>query len=183
MGWKISILLAACVVGMSLSSAGAAGAASPARTPQRVVSEQWVRDIGNRNQRAACELQTVPEVTGRPCDVLPINESVNCPAIFEGAKPPYRNSELRTVTEQVGKFIGEGSTRGFIRINAQAKAKKAWGALGLEQAASGAWLVTYLRYAGETFAPAGTSFQSEAWHQLWVSNWCPTNHPRWEKKG
>lgn len=184
MRWKLTIIICV-IVAVPLWSAGATGIAAsrsrPAPTPQRVVGEQWVRDIGNRNQLAACELQTVREVSGRPCGTLPVNESVNCPFSSEGAKPPYRKSEIRTVGEQVGGFTEEGATRGFIRINAQVKAKKVWGVLGLERAASGAWLVTYLRYAGETFAPAGTSFQSEAWHKLWVSNWCPTNHPHYEK--
>ena len=187
MRWKLPIMFATCVIAVPLWSAGATGVAASrplsAQTPQRFVSEQWVRDIGKRNQRDACELQTVQEVTGRQCAALPTSEPVHCPAIREGAKPPYRKSEIRTVSEQVGEFTEESATRGFTRINAQVKARKIWAALGLEQAVSGEWLVTYLRYAGETFAPAGTSFQSEAWHKLWVSNWCPTNHPQWEKKG
>jgi hypothetical protein len=186
MRWKLLILLAICLIAVPLWSAGATGVAAsrprPAQTPQRVVSEQWVGDIGNRNQRGACELQTVQEVNGRPCGALPTTESVNCPAIHEGWKPRFRKSEIRTVAEQVGAFTEESATRGFIRINAQVKAKKFWGVLGLEQTPSGIWGTTYLRFAGETYAPAGASYQSEAWHKLWISNRCPTNHPRWEKR-
>lgn len=177
MRWKILILTTCCLMAVPL---GTGIAASP-QTPQRAVGEQWVRDIGSRDQRGACELQTVKEVGGQPCGVLPSSESVNCPAVFEGAKPPYRKSEIRTVAEQVGAFTEETAGRGFFKIYAQVKAKKLWGTLGVEQVPSGAWFVTYLRFAGETFAPAGISFQSEAWHKLWVSNWCPTNHPKWER--
>jgi hypothetical protein len=183
-GWKYPILFATLLVALSplvVSGIGVAAAPPrPAQTPQRVVSEQWVSDIGRRDQRGACELQTVQEVNGQPCTALWSRGWMSCPASGEGGKPPYRKSEIRTAAEQVGEFTEETSTRGFIRIRAQVKAKRLWGVLGLEQA-EGVWRTTYLRYGNETFAPAGTSYQSEAWHKLWVSNWCPTNHPRWEK--
>jgi hypothetical protein len=177
--------LAALVGAASLLVVSASGveAVTPAETPQRIVSQQWVGAIGRGDQRSACELQTIQEVTGRSCAALPSEASPpKCPKAGPGAKPNYRKSEVRTAAEQVGEFTVDSPTRGFVKVYAQVKAKKLWGALGLEQDASGSWRVTYLRYAGETFVPAGTSYQSEAWHKLWLGSQCPTNHPQWEKK-
>jgi hypothetical protein len=173
----------ACLVAISAGGVAAAFASNPIGTPQRVVSEQWVAAIGKGDQQGACELQTAQVVGAQLCAALPSSpKPAACPKAGPNAKPPYRKSEIRTAAEQVGKYTAENFSRGFVRINAQVKAKRLWGALGLEQDASGAWRVTYLRYAGETFAPAGTTYQSEAWHKLFISNWCPTEHPHWEEK-
>jgi hypothetical protein len=148
---------------------------------QRTVGGEWARYIGEGNQRAACEMQTLKDIKGMPCGELPTLHTLKCPAVRIGAKPPYRKSEIRTVSEQVGEFTEESPTRGFVVINAQVKASKMRGALGLEQV-EGVWRVVYLRHGSETFVPAGEIYGSEAWHKLWVSDWCPVAHPQWEKK-
>jgi hypothetical protein len=160
----------------------ATGSPAPAQTPQRTVSEQWVAFIGEGDLRGACEIQAAQVSAGQACETLPLHSPPsNCPLIRAGATPRYRKSEIRTTGEQVGNFTEETPTRGFIRVNAQVKAKKLWGVLGLEQIAR-VWRTTYLRYGGETFVPAWATYQSEAWHKLWISNWCPTKHPRYQKK-
>jgi hypothetical protein len=176
------MLCFAAVLFLTLGSGGlAAGASPPATTPQRAVAEQWVAYTGAGDQRGACELEAVqnPSI---PCSILQSSVSVECPLIRAGAKPPYRKSEVRTAAEQVGRFTAESLTRGFVKVYAEVKAKKLWGTLGLEQTAPGSWGVTYLRFGGETIVPAWTTYRSLAWPRLWVSNWCPTDHPRYEHK-
>jgi hypothetical protein len=152
--------------------------------PQHVVAEEWAAAIRVGDQRDACELQAVGDVTGQSCATLPVEAPPRkCPKPGPDAKPNYRKSELRTAAEQVGEFTAESPTRGFIKIYAQIKAKKLWGSLGLELDASGSWRVNYFRYADETFAPAGTAYQSEAWRKLWVGSMCRTSHPQWEQNG
>jgi hypothetical protein len=180
---KLPALLAAlALIGCAVLGASAIGATiGPAPSPQRSAAEQWVADFNAGNQRAACELQTVKEATGQPCEKLSTVDIAHCPKEGSNPKPPYRKGEIRAPGEQVGEFIEESPTRGFVVINAQVKASKQRGALGLEQV-EGSWRVTYLRKGAETFALAGNSWQSEGWHKLWVSNWCPTSHPQWETK-
>jgi hypothetical protein len=185
------------ILGISASLAvGAALCAGPAvgdqislpPSPQRQVAQEWISYMNDRNLRGACEMQTEGQAkglsaVGEPCGALPTSgKRPACPKASPGAKPPYRKSEIRAAAEQIGEYTEESATRGFVRIDAQVKASKAWGTLGLEQIA-GSWRITYLRYGGETFAPAGNVFQtSPAFNKLWISNWCLTNHPRWEKK-
>jgi hypothetical protein len=113
---------------------------------------------------------------------LPTEIPSNCPLARRGAKPPYRKSEIRTTSERIGEYTEEGPSRGFVRLNAEAKASRQWGALGLEQV-DGAWRITYLRYGDETLMPAGNVFQSwPPYYKLWVGSWCLTNHPRYEER-
>ncbi|GEM_PF-4926352 len=162
------------------AAANAATTSTTSVSPQRSVAENWVRYMNKGDERAACELQTAKDAAGYSCDKLPTVRFQHCPKAQAGAKPPYRQSEVRSVAEQVGEYTEESATRGFVVINAQVKSSKQRGALGLEQVA-GAWQVTYLRQGSETFAPAGNAYQGKAWRKLWVSNWCPTNRPQWEK--
>jgi hypothetical protein len=179
---------AACAIGAAFWAGPAAGRQQPPRLPQRVAAEEWVAYIDVGNLRAACELQTEAQAkgtgaVGEPCGSLPTSTPPpRCPKYSAGAKLPYRKSEIRTVAEQVGEFTEESPTRGFVRINAQVKASGAWGAVGLEQVA-GVWRITYFRYADVVVAPAGNVYETwPFYHQLWVSNQCPTDHPRWEQK-
>jgi hypothetical protein len=180
----VAIMVAVLSAGWILfgvETAGATTSTTPLATPQRVAAEEWVGHMNTRNLRATCELEAIGQGPGQPCAGLPTQEPSNCPVAGPGAKPPYRRSEIRTAAEQVGDFTEESLTRGYFRLNAQVKARGLWGALGLE-VMDGAWRITYLRYATETFAPAFSSYQSEGWHKLWVSNWCPTNRPQWKGK-
>lgn len=170
-----------CCAILGPATAGAVTPMIPPSSPQRLVAEEWVHDMNTPNQRGACELQTIKVAMGQPCATLPTQHHAKCPRFQAGAKPPYRKSEIRTVSEQVGEYTEEGPIRGFVRVNAKVKAKQLWGALGLEQV-EGIWGVTYLRYGAETFVPPGDSYMSEGWHELWISDWCSTNHPRWEQR-
>jgi hypothetical protein len=178
-----SILLVAFGAAVFLSLVGAGQAkvtAPPQSTPQGAVAERWAADMAGGDLSDACEIQA-QRIPAQACAWLPSHSKpAACPAAFPGAKSPYRKSEVRSPAEQVGEFTAESPTRGFIRIKAEVIAEKLWGSLGLELV-EGSWRTTYLRFGGETFAPAGTALQSEAWHKLWVSDWCPTNHPQWEK--
>lgn len=160
---------------------------SSAPSPQRQVAQAWVTDMDHQDLRAACEMQTEGQAkglsaVGEPCGSLPTSgKPPACPAYHAGSKPRYRKSEIRTAAEQVGEFTEEIPTRGFVRINAQVKARKAWGTLGLEQVA-GVWRITYLRYGEQVVFPAGNVFQTwPSYDKLWITNWCPTDHPKWEK--
>jgi hypothetical protein len=181
---KSSVAVLTGVVAVLLMISGSGLAAAPAATPQRNVSEQWVAAITRGDQRSACELQSISEVAGRSCASLPSKAApAKCPKAGPGAKPNYRKSEIRTTAEQVGAFTEENPTQGFVRIYSQVKSRKGWGALGLEQIA-GSWKTTYLRFGGQSYAPAGTSYEGEAWEKLWLgrASQCPTLHPQWEKK-
>jgi hypothetical protein len=175
---KAAVRALAVLACCALVGAGVAEAAgTPAPSPRRSIGETWVGYMNARNLRAACELQTAItakglSAVGELCSALPTQVVQHCPKARLGAKPPYRKSEIRTVAEQVGEYAEESPTRGFVRINAQVKAGKQWGTLGLELVA-GAWRVTYLRQGVVTFPIAGDSFQSEAWRKLWIDNWCP----------
>lgn len=178
----------ASLVGSALLGGGWAQAVStPPPSPQRSVAEGWVGDFNVRNLRAACELQSVGQARGEsgfeePCEMLPTQIPHNCPIHHAGAKPPYRKSEIRSVAEQVGRYVEETNSRGFILINAQVKANGQKGVLGIELS-NGSWRVTYFRYGSEILMPAGNVYQGTPGYQkLWVSRWCLTDHPHWQTK-
>jgi hypothetical protein len=176
-------VLAACSA--LIVTVASAAAPPPTSSPQRTTAEAWVGLMNVKNLRAACELQVEGQAkgdsaVGEPCGALPTEIHSNCPLARRGAKPPYRRSEIRAVSERIGEYTEEGPSRGFVRLKAEVKASKQWGALGLEQV-GGAWRVTYLRYGSETLMPAGNVYQAwPPYYKLWVGNWCLTNHPRYE---
>ncbi len=159
----------ALVGGTAVASASPAAHPAGPPTPQRNVARQWVLAIDKGNQRAACELQAVPSVGGRPCAELPTGQILRCP---KGAsvKAP-KKSELRTVTEQVGSETAEDSSHAFFALHGQRVGSKAQGALGLESQ-GGSWRVVYLRQGATTFAPAGTVWMSPSWRELWYPPTC-----------
>jgi hypothetical protein len=131
--WIVPVLLSAVAFALLVGAAGGAtGAlATLARTPQRAVAEQWVMDVGGGDLRGACELQAGQESAGRQCATLISSaKPPACPKAGPGAKPPYRKGEIRTVGERVGEFAQESATRGFVRIDAQVRAKGSWAGLG-----------------------------------------------------
>jgi len=143
--------------------------------PQREVSEEWVRYVDIGDQRAACELQTVPEVNGLACGSLPPVFSYSCPMAPVGAvakKSPPRASELRRVYEQVGALTEEGADRAYVVLNGQKMGSRWRGALGLERVGD-TWRVSYLRQGTDTFAPAGAVWMTDAWRRLWYPPGCP----------
>ncbi len=146
------------------SASGTVATVVPYPKTSRIVAEEWVREVGGGDEAGVCLL----EPTGPECSVLPTSEPpLSCP---RGEKVG-RRKPFRTTTEQIGEITEEAPGRVYAVVFPQKKGSKARGALGLELQ-SGSWVVTYLRQGPETFVPAGSVWNSEAWPKLWIPRTC-----------
>ncbi len=160
----------ACAVGAALWAAPAGGSPIVKSTwppsPQRQVAQEWVRDIGGRNQRGACELQTIQAVEGKPCAELPFGMPYHCPKYSQTHGPVFKASDFRGPAEQVGALTEESPDRGFLDLYPRLISSKVRGVLGLELI-GGAWRISYLRQGSNIFAPAGTVTTSDTRGRFW----------------
>jgi hypothetical protein len=171
--YRRNVAIVVVVVGALLGIATAGNAKTisrpaPISTPSGL-AEAWVRAINRTDRRAACELQNVDQVSGLACSMLPEAWNPKCPKMQ--SLKPRSQSEIRSVTEQVGTITEESPTRAYAQLVAQKRTSKARGALGLELV-SGQWRVTFLRQGSETFVPAGNVWDTESWRKLWYPATC-----------
>jgi hypothetical protein len=161
---------AACAVGAALCVAPAGGApiakSSLPPSAQRQVAQEWSADIAARDQRAACGLQTIPEVEGKPCSDLPFGLPFHCPKHSATHGRAFEPSDFRKPAEQVGALTEESPTRGFVDLYPKLISRKARAVIGVELV-GGAWRVSYLRQGDDILAPAGTVAMSAVWGEFW----------------
>jgi hypothetical protein len=129
---------------------GPHGSSSPRR-----VATRWVDAVDEGNARAACELQTVAEVAGKDCELLPVTGVVYyCPETEIGPLPKRRHL---TPVQQVKRVVARGG-HGRAVIVSEVQPDEFRGVLGLARR-SGRWQVASFEYHGHLLRPAGLIFE------------------------
>jgi hypothetical protein len=131
-----------------------AASASPRRT-----AVAWVGDMRSGNAAAACRLQDVQEVEGKPCGSLPPIVH-HCPK--QTGPPP--KVEARSVAEQVGAVHVDGDRASAV-VKAAPLSSRFSVVLGLRH--TDRWRIASVRGGSRVVSPAGEIVTTPILTKLW----------------
>ncbi|MGN6274517.1 MAG: hypothetical protein ACTHNP_01135 [Solirubrobacterales bacterium] len=138
----------------------AAAVVSAAPSTPRQTAVAWVGDMRSGNAAAACRLQVVPEVEGKPCGSLP-RIVHHCPK----QTGPLPKVKARSVAEQVGVVHVDGDKASAV-LKAAPLHSRFSVVLGLQHT-DGKWRVASVRRGSRTISPAGQIVSTPILTKLW----------------
>lgn len=137
----------------------AAAVVNAAPGTPRQTATAWVGDMRSGNAAAACRLQDVPEVEGKPCASLP-------PIVHHCPKQtgPLPKVKARSVAEEVGAVRVNGDRASAVIKAAPLKSHFSV-VLGLQH--TDRWRVTSVRHGSQVISPAGEIVSTPILTKLW----------------